>query len=50
MGREVLYCGPSGKGRLVEWCSTGEVELDSVPKQEEVHSVLVEAGPKSHLL
>lgn len=39
----------SGKGRLVEWC-TGEVELGSVAKQEEVHSVLVEAGPKSCLL
>lgn len=49
MGREVLYRGLSGKGRLVEW-RTGEVELGSVAKQEEVHSVLVEAGPKSCLL
>lgn len=49
MGRAVLYCGLSGKGKLVEWC-TGEVELGTVAKQEEVHSILVEAGPKSCLL
>lgn len=27
-----------------------KIELESVTKQEEVHNIVVKAGPKSHLL
>lgn len=27
-----------------------KIEVDSVTKQEEVHNIVVKAGPKSHLL
>lgn len=27
-----------------------KIELDSVTRQEEVHNIVVKAGPKSHLL